>query len=392
MSRPEPSDIKFANTFTYESIEKFYPKVKFFENSRINTKNGMRVYELFTPRNLLALSELYNEINNLKDTKIRDLFRLCFTGALGQSSKMVFVIKRRSKNGKSGQVNKQVGSWVIGYWIPDENFEINVWNCFENRFKRILKAKTELSDKDYKLNFANSYDELNKNKNISLKNTPAQLELKKLPDDSVDYVITDPPHGNRQPYLELSTMWNSWLDFDVNFKDEIVISGAKDRDKDVEDYIKLLEEAFSEIVRVLKPQHYFSLMFNSMDDQTWLRLFKILHNLNLKFTKIETLDYSANSVVQDTRKSGLQTDFIMTFKKIQNPKSNNNVNYEIDENKITKLVDQAFVESETKELRTFEILNYIFKQCFYGNEFISIDKVVNVLKENYTIKDNYWRR
>ena len=41
--------------------------------------------------------------------------------------------------------------------------------------------------------------------------------------------------------------------------------------------------------------------------------------MNFDIEKIETLEYSARSVVQDTRKSGLKTDFILTFKK--NPKN-----------------------------------------------------------------------
>ena len=56
-------------------------------------------------------------------------------------------------------------------------------------------------------------------------------------------------------------------------------------------------------------------MFNSLDDQTWINLVTRLKELNFHLTKIETLSYSANSVVQDTRRAGLKTDFILTFRK-----------------------------------------------------------------------------
>ena len=43
-----------------------------------------------------------------------------------------------------------------------------------------------------------------------------------------------------------------------------------------------------------------------------------MNRLNLELHKVETLDYSANSVVQDTREKGLKTDFIITFRKANN--------------------------------------------------------------------------
>ena len=64
----------------------------------------------------------------------------------------------------------EVGSWVIGYWVPEEHFEINVWNCFENRFKRILKGEEEIYElfsgksDEYMQEYANQrYSRLQKN-------------------------------------------------------------------------------------------------------------------------------------------------------------------------------------------------------------------------------------
>ncbi len=120
---------------------------------------------------------------------------------------------------------KEVGSQVIGYWIPKENFEINVWNFFENKYRKILKAKKEQEYMDYYVLEASSFEELSHtNKNLLLMCASSTEVLRNLPDNSVDYVITDPPHGNRIPYLEQSMMWNEWLKEEVNYQDEIVIS------------------------------------------------------------------------------------------------------------------------------------------------------------------------
>jgi len=198
---------------------------------------------------------------------------------------MVFVVKSRGKykgNNNGNSNKKEVGSWVIGYWVPKENFEINVWNCFENKFRKTLKAKSEQYGRPYQIRKVNNFFELKEDKNLLLINAPCQNALKNIPDESIDYIVTDPPHGNRQPYLELSMLWNEWLKFEVNYEEEIIISESKDRQKDAKDYFKLLNIALDEMVRVLKPDKYFSLMFNSLDDETWLNLIQKMDQLNLE--------------------------------------------------------------------------------------------------------------
>ena len=316
---PSEDDVILANSFEIEKINKFYPKNRLFYNTKINTVPGMRVYELYTPRNLAALVELMDRIEKIENPEIKDFFKFCFTSALGQCTRMVFVVKKRGKHKGNERtlVNKQVGSWIIGYWIPKEHFELNVWNCFQRKFNRIIKAKI----KQYKLNYSlietNSFNELLEHKNCMLITGSAQKILLSFPNNSIDYIITDPPHGKRQPYLELSLMWNSWLKFDVNYQDELVISDSKERNKDIKNYYQILEKIFKEIKRILKPNKFFTLIFNSLNKKDWKMLFDCLNKLNFKLIQSDSLNYSANSVVQITRKFGLKNDIILTFKNIK---------------------------------------------------------------------------
>lgn len=324
---PSKEDIEITASFSYQSIPYFYPKDKLFYNPRINADKNTMIYNLFTPRNLLALSILWKEINEVKDNNIRELFRFCFTASLGQASKMVFVVKRRGRfNGKIRKTyRKEVGSWVIGYWVPEEHFEINVWNCFENRYKKILKAKKMQNKMNYLVKEGNKIEDLLfSDYNLLLFKKPAQDLLKTFPDNSIDYVITDPPHGDREPYLELSLIWNSWLSEQPDYEKEIVISDSKERNKDKENYFQLLKEVFLEIHRVLKDDHYFSLIFNSLDNNIWTNLFSLINALNFELTNIETFEYSAGSVVQDTRAGGLKKDFILTFRKVSSTNKEKN--------------------------------------------------------------------
>jgi DNA modification methylase len=307
---PEASDIKLTELININNIETFFPKNNFFHNSRINAKRDNKIYDLFTNRNLKALSLLYDRIENICDITLQNIFKFCFTSAIGQASKMVFVIKRRNKtklNGSS-QVSekKEIGSWVIGYWRPKEYFENNVWTTFETRFKKLLKAKKEQYSISNEYLSSNNFQELKTNGDYLIVNKPSQNYLKKIPNNSIDYILTDPPHGNRIPYLELSLLWNSWLKKDVNYQDEIIVSESKDRTKNKEDYNLLLNDVIKECYRVLKNDKYLSFMFNSLDDKAWLNVVKTFYEVGFQLEAIETLGYSANSVVQDNRKNGLQ--------------------------------------------------------------------------------------
>ena len=313
--KPTLSDTRLAKSFTYAKIKKFYPKYKLLENPRINANSKSRICDLFTPRNTTALAILLDKINKIQDKNIREIFRLCFSSMLGQTSKMVFVINNTiTENGKKKLATRKIGSWIIGYWVPNEHFELNVWNSFVTRYEKILLAKKIQQEKFGKPEFATNFRSLKK-ADILLINKSAIQGLKKIPSNSIDYIITDPPHGDRIPYLELSQMWNSWLKNKVNYKNEIIISNAKSRNKNIENYLKLLEDTVSEMVRVLKPNKRLTFIFNTHSERTWQEIFDFTKKIGLKIDDISTMNYSRNSVVQEHKENGLRFDFVLTFKK-----------------------------------------------------------------------------
>jgi hypothetical protein len=398
--QPQPQDMKLVNTFSYQKIPYFYPNISLIINSRINLSSEIKVNELFTPRNLHSLAILWDQILKIPELKLRNLFQFIFTGSLGQASKMVFVIKKRTKNvitpekinslKNPGTINlrKEVGSWVIGYWRPSEFFEINVWNCFSNRYKRVIRGKTQQYNK---ANFTHIremrhlsqfFSQIKKDSSKSyfiLQNQPMQHFLQKIPSNSVDYVITDPPHGDRIPYLELSAMWNSWFQNEVAWKDEIVITDAKSRLRTTKSYFSLLHEGFSQILRILKPQKYFTLMFNSLDDETWNQLWtKLLHG-SWKLHQISTIRYSAHSVIQDTRRNALKTDFVFTFQKVVNSELLS-VQIIPSDKKLTLLSTEAIPNLEKIQ---FSLEEYLIKILERNPQVLALYEILNIILPTY---------
>jgi DNA modification methylase len=374
---PNQIDIEKAVEISYDKISTFFPKENFFHNSRINANRENQTSDLFTPRNLLALSLIYQEIENITNNQIKDFFKFCFTASMGQASKMVFVIKRRNKTKENGSTKisekKEIGSWVIGYWMPNDYFENNAWTCFENRFKKIFKAKKEQSKLGQNYRQGNNFEALDKTDFLLVK-SPSQDYLKSLPENSIDYILTDPPHGNRIPYLELSLLWNSWLKENVDFEKEIIISESKDRKKDKNDYNTLMYSVFKECFRVLKPEKKLSFMFNSLDDDAWISSVEMFRSIGYKLELVETLGYSANSVVQDNRKNSLQTDFIITYSKPLRPIITDRLEI-IRFSEYPDLI-MKISELKKKDYKPYQIMNHIMKELLSQDKFLNVSELI----------------
>jgi len=56
--------------------------------------------------------------------------------------------------------------------------------------------------------------------------TQPATDLSTIPSNSIDYCFTDPPYGGSVQYLDLSTIWNAWLQFDVDYANEIELTNV----------------------------------------------------------------------------------------------------------------------------------------------------------------------
>ena len=143
--------------------------------------------------------------------------------------------------------------------------EQNVWNDFERQFILVRKGKIQSNTEIDEFNEGSSFEDCANGKATILILNQSVLKIP-LPNNSIDYIFTDPPYGDSIPYLELNYMWSSWLKFYVNFKDEIIISDSPIRkEKNFEIYHKMLAKAFREIYRVLKPEKFLTVTFHNTD-------------------------------------------------------------------------------------------------------------------------------
>ncbi|MDR2754388.1 MAG: type I restriction enzyme HsdR N-terminal domain-containing protein [Planctomycetaceae bacterium] len=212
--------------------------------------------QLFSPRQTAQLGLLKSLIQEVENENIRKTLMLMFSGLITCVNQTYHISKSvKSDTGFGGNAAPFV---YYRYRKAPYPTEINTMQGFEYRYKRVLAAKQEMQIR------------INENtiKNVKIiHGTATDLPLA---NESVDYIYTDPPYGKKIPYLDLSTMWNAWLDLNVSeedYKSEAIEGGEYGKTKD--DYKKLIAQSIKEMFRVLKYERWLSFVFAHKDPEFW---------------------------------------------------------------------------------------------------------------------------
>jgi len=249
-----------AEEIKTEEIPFWYPK-----GIRLpkNTDKGYEfVEQLWTKRQLIGLSMLWHSVSEIQDETIRNQMKLVFSSTIARVN-LTYNISRTRQDGSKLRLGDGGAALFAQYryWFPKNIIELKVRDRFKDRFSRILKAKEK-------------WNEITKGflvkDNFTVINASVLNLTKYIPENSVDYIYTDPPYGGNIAYLDLSTMWNAWLGFDVSntMKQEEIIEGG-DLDKTQQDYESLFAASFEQMGRVLKKNSWLSLVFAHKKLEFW---------------------------------------------------------------------------------------------------------------------------
>ena len=273
-------DLKLIKDIEGMGVSYWYPKTKLAYNGNgfMKREKSESIDELYTKRNLISLSILYNEIEKIKENKIQEMFKFSFTSMSHLASRLTPVRPTRPIS----------SFWAIqSYWIPPIFMESNVWMLFNSAIvgtQGIIRGKIDSNEQIKNYKEAKKFQDLNDGANIFIK-THNALELKDIiPKNSVDYVFTDPPYGGAVQYFELSTLWASWLKMNLDYNDEITIN--RQQNKDFEYYHNMLRASFKEIYQVLKPGKYVTVTFHSTDIKVWNSIIKAVVMVGFELKKI----------------------------------------------------------------------------------------------------------
>jgi DNA modification methylase len=265
--------------------------------------------KLFSREQTAQLALLKSLIKKEKDKYIRETLMLMFSGLVTKVNLTYHTSKFNEGNVGGGNAS---AFQYYRYRIAPNPTKIDIMKYFEIRLKKILAAKKEM---EYYINE-------NTISNLQIVKGTA-TDLKDIPKESIDYIYTDPPYGKKIQYLDLSAMWNAWLDLDVSEEDyqlEAIEGGEHNKSKG--EYNSLIAQSIKEMYRVLKYEHWLSFVFAHKDPEFWHLIVETAERCGFEYKGTVAQGNGQSSFKKRQNPwTVLSGQLIINFRKVRNPKT-----------------------------------------------------------------------
>ncbi len=267
----------------------WYPQAKLPHG--VNTRQAIAhgfttVDSLYTDRNLAAVARLWDVARRWPDKDISA--KLMFT--VTSLYQRVTRLSEFRFWGGSGN--------IANYNIPMIFNEQNVFRVFERKAKTIR-------------NYLATWD--GHPREPFCISTQSATDLAALPDNTIDYIFTDPPFGDNINYSEMNFLWEAWLGVYTDTMHEAIINRVQG--KTIDDYRTLMTRAVSEMHRVLKPGHWLSLVFHNSSADVWAALQAALTAGGFRIEQTQTLDKRHGTFKQFVSENAVGYDLIIHCQK-----------------------------------------------------------------------------
>ncbi|MFZ0680690.1 DNA methyltransferase, partial [Candidatus Binatus sp.] len=288
-------------------IKRWFPK----DYPLPNNADVPLVEDLFTHRQLLCLSELYFQINKVKDSATRDLLRYAFSATLYMCNRTFISAKGRKESRGGSSIFS-----IYRYKVAKKVIELNPFSIFKGRVAKLVACKKETNqligtrpEGSGNAQFLYGY---------------AQRLTDYVKPESVDYIFTDPPYGAHISYLDLTKMWDAWLGFEVSAEDldeETIEDG--DAKHTPEHFKNKLADGIQQMFSVLKYDRWMSLVFAHREPAMWDTIIKAAEAAGFEY--VNTVAQPLNVIWSMHKKKNpltvLSGELILNFRKVRNPRT-----------------------------------------------------------------------
>lgn len=311
---------------------------------RWSVKGLTNTMQLFSPMQLAELALLRKLIfkHTFKQRKILEELRLSLMLVFYNTLSLINLTYRATTTGGGNNF-----AYYYRYKLAKIPCFLDIVTIFKQKLQRVIKGKRELEDapndcfyqsyfyplqgviKDFKGAMIAQREDLDKIDSLLNKTNGEKIfqadatNLKEIESQSVDFIYTDPPYGAKIPYLDLSTMWNVWLDLPVDEslrQKECIEKGSLDKSRS--EYHQLMQASLKEMYRVLKFNRWLAFVFQHQDPQLWQLLVESAENLGFEYVGCVRQSNGQESIKKRQFKTSvLSGQLIIYFKKVQNPKN-----------------------------------------------------------------------
>jgi DNA modification methylase len=263
------------------------PSVQMMPGKETQRNSGIgitHIHHFFTTREHLFVALLIERIRALKDSNIRLLLMFALTSSLPYASRM-----RRFRADRKGGGPLSGTLYVSSLITPPHvlrTFERNAKTIGDTLSNPVSKSRSQV---------------------VSTQSADC---LRNMPDNSIDYIFTDPPFGHNFDYSELNFFWEAFLGVFTNQTPEAIVSTSQK--KGVEDYRHLMEACFREYYRVLKPGHWITVEFSNTKASVWNAIQSALERCGFVVANVASLDKKQHSFKAVMTPTAVKQDLIIT--------------------------------------------------------------------------------
>jgi 16S rRNA G966 N2-methylase RsmD len=300
--------------------------------------------KLFSRKQLAQLGFLKSLILKEKKENIRNSLLLMFSGLITRVNLTFHTTAGATDDNISG--GDAAAFRYYRYRIAPNPREIDLMKYFQLRYNKVSSAKKEI---EYFIN-----DKTITNLQM-VKGSATDLSF--LPKESVDYIYTDPPYGKKIPYLDLSAMWNAWLDLDVteeDYEQEAIEGGEHGKSKD--EYNRLIAQSIKEMFRVLKYDRWLSFVFAHKDPEFWHLIIDTAERCGLEYIGAVPQKNGQTSFKKRQHPfTVLSGQLIINFRKVRNPRAVMKANLGMDISEVVMQTIEGIIARD--ERATLEQIN-----------------------------------
>lgn len=242
------------------------------------------VDRFYTKRNLYALSKYRSLLN--EDSGL--LF--IFTSMIMRSTILNRLVVGYFFNGGGGANGAHLKGTL---YVPSLPTETPVINQISNKLRGYL----------------NAFGNIKREKANILCSTGSASAIS-LPDNSVDYIFTDPPFGSNIMYSELNFIWESWLKVKTNIKLEAIENSFQK--KNTLAYQDIMTKCFTEYFRILKPNKWMTVEFSNTSAAVWNSIQTALQRAGFIISNVAALDKKQGSFNAITNPTSVKQDLVIS--------------------------------------------------------------------------------
>ena len=258
------------------------------ERARMDYSGVTHIHHFFLPRAAHALAAMWRRANGHADLRLRHMLLYFVEQALWTMS----ALNRYRPTGYS-----QVNQYLTGvYYIPSQHAECSPWYVLTGKLQRLETTFHKSSPTGI-------------SGCVTTASTTAFLDI---PDNSVDYVFTDPPFGENIYYADLNFLVESWHGVLTNAAPEAIIDRFKQ--KGLHDYQRLMQRCFEEYQRVLKPGRWITVVFHNSRNAVWTAIQEAMLAAGFVVADVRTMDKQQGSYRQVTSTAVKQDLVISAYK------------------------------------------------------------------------------